>query len=36
MARYSLIASVRAVSSNIDIYTPVRLQISVPVAATTT
>lgn len=36
MARYSLIASVRAISSNIDIYTPVRLQISVPVAVTTT
>jgi hypothetical protein len=34
MARYALIVSIRAVNSNIDIYTPVRLQIAVPITVT--
>jgi hypothetical protein len=35
VARYALIVSIRAATSDIDIYTPVRLQIAVPVAVTT-
>jgi hypothetical protein len=33
--RYALIVSIRAVNGEIDIYTPVRAKIVVPVAITT-
>jgi len=35
VVRYALIVSIRAANSDIDIYTPVRLQIAVPVSVTT-
>jgi Subtilase family len=35
VARYALIVSVRAANSDVDIHTPVRLQIAVPVAIAT-